>query len=1080
MAGPMSKGTRVDLKMLFLLCVIITAFHSPLLLAANLPEIEQSIGKLQSEINNAGNTSYLPSLYLSLAEFYVEKSKILVAQKLAVSQNKNPDLSVELQPRYKAIDTLTLLIDKFPQFNQRNRALFIKFHELLSLNLISEMQETAQLMLRSYPNDTFTAQALVMLGDFFLDQEKNLEEAQTQFEKSLTIRSSSVRSYAQYKIGWIHFNRDHFFEATSLFVQALKTEKQIDKSKISTESESYFHKHNVQKEALKALARAIVEVPRKQIQQKFLGQQNLVSYFHTLASQPEPLREGLSQLGRRLLIKNRFVEATEAFYEQLRLSTQVVDQIDAIRSLYRAQTQSQTKWPIEGLNLEIKKIVYSMIDNDSIPLSQRNQWFTSLEVVARDMSTRQHQRARKVRSPQQWIKTTFSYENYLAAFSQFPQAELMRRNLAEVYFTQEEYVKAGLLYEQLLVKAESRDRPHLLLSAVQSFTEALKRTKSLSSTQLLQARGGLRKLGKTYIQSFPDNQVSREILFNISQSYYDQRDFYSAIERFIQFIKKYPNTNRTGSAIELTMDALYQLDLKEKYIKIGRWLRAHSQIKDSSLLQQLDLMIQDMELRLVQQKAGNVSEAEYTAEMLKLARKYQGSDLGDKALYEAFTRYKKLGDPKAFKTGEVLALQHKNSEYAEPVIEQMAELATAGGLFQRVALYWELFSDRYPRHASRSERLKTAAQIRELTGEYLLAARDYGFLQEWSLAAKNLTVTRNWSQLSQLASKIPGAEGRYWKAVALAELSGLKQVKESFAQLSRDPGLSVEQKIHSEFLVLLSDYNDFTRLQVLSPNDQSTLQAKIQIFQNLNVSLPRLIQRGHPIWSVAANYVLAQINDQLAATLIDSGIPANLGRQQQEQYQEELLKQAGQYRQQAKVLFANCIHAAEQAQVFHTYVLACARKGVGVSPAVTVTQQVPKARNVNNKVISQLQNQMLKSEAQGQSHLAIRLAQAHLAIKDPTSARLVLEKMKDSSSRRLKLLGMTQLWVGDYSAAVSSFKKILQQDPRDHLSRLALYSIYRMFGFSEAKKYRTKTAISARDWPYELPVSIRALKSKSR
>lgn len=91
------------------------------------------------------------------------------------------------------------------------------------------------------------------------------------------------------------------------------------------------------------------------------------------------------------------------------------------------------------------------------------------------------------------------------------------------------------------------------------------------------------------------------------------------------------------------------------------------------------------EYKNIQTSIADFSSDNYSKELLKFAEKYKGTNLGDRALFEAFNSLKSKKDPGAYIPGEELLIKHGNSKYAKEVTMEMGKLALLTADFRRAA-----------------------------------------------------------------------------------------------------------------------------------------------------------------------------------------------------------------------------------------------------------------------------------------------------------------------------------------------------------------------------------------------------------
>ena len=337
-------------------------------------------------------------------------------------------------------------------------------------------------------------------------------------------------------------------------------------------------------------------------------------------------------------------------------------------------------------------------------------------------------------------------------------------------------------------------------------------------------------MGHRFIKDYPNEKAVPGIVFNIAQTYYDERNFPKALKYFKRYIKNNPKGESVSIAVHLILDSFNQVGDFKGLMKEGKWILSQKNLTDNSLRSQVEHIVQQADLENVLGQAQNLSSSSYTQNLLKLAGKYKGSKLGDQALYQAFVSLKAKKDLQAYKTGEQLILQHGDSKYAQTVTNEIVQMALTSADFRRAATYLELFHEKYPHVKGATEYLKTAVSIRKSMGDFRIAARGYEKLGDYHSVAKMDYLAQDWSRLKRSARRARGIYASYWEGLAQYRLKGLGTARRALVETSQNPTLSDKEKemaAHALYLLSMGDFEHYRKIKLTTGNETQAVNNKV-------------------------------------------------------------------------------------------------------------------------------------------------------------------------------------------------------------------------------------------------------------
>jgi len=1051
--------------------------------------LNKKVEVTKKEVNRIRDATYLPDLYFALADMYVQKSRLLYLLKIAKNPDRKTedlDFTAEKRPKLDAIEIYQKIYSFFPKEKRRDKALFLQGLEQRDLGLFEQMVRTFSSLSTEFPLSPNFNEANIILGDYMFEQKKNTELAIGVFKKIIDRPLSPFTPLANYRLGWCYMSLNDYEHAIKAFESAIDTQGMTNADDLP----EVYRKTDIKREAVISLAVPYIEVftdPEK------AGKKMLVpiEYFQGKSPDHFTFRRVMSRVGRRLILKEKWALAADAFFNVLVLSTDFDSRFEALQRVNEAHQKKESQVAFLpfvreiGITVDLlqasmpKPIVFTAativaIDrnsqllkskgkaekNNSLLKKPANQ-LQFLEAILRDFATQAHGKARASGSADDFDDAAESYEIYISRFPLAPKALDMEYNMAEALFKGNHLVKAGMQYEVLSRDRRLAKRSNVFKElAIESYTKALQTIETLSSIEKIRARRGLRVVAGDWLKTNAKAQSAPATSFNIANSWYEERNLRKAIEAFQIFIKTYPQDDHIRDAIFLTINAYSQMDDYKGLQKAGVKLVSTAGLSDADRTTIKDA-IKRAATRQLQNTAGDFGTKEYAENLLSVASKYKNSQLGVQALYEAFISLKSKRDPEVFDVGDALLNQHADSQYSKEIASTMATLALSTASFERAARYLSRYAEKYPAEKESPEFMKTSAVLYERQGDFKRAHSSYAKIGDrLSLARMDLAMN-DWSHLesSSLASGAP--EASYWHALAIWRQHRYQDAAPLLKALASSPAAPKDQVGHALFLLSQLSLDRFHSIQMKSAEDQQALGEKVKAFQVLSDQLHALIQTGAGRWPIAALYMLGQSHYDLGRFIADSPLPKGLSAVDKQTYIGELNKQAGAYLAEAEKVFGKCTEAAQANDVFTHYVEGCRGHGQKIvreeddlvkPQAKSVGAEPPKARAIRKQLF----------EKSTDLPLLFELGESYIRADQPLTAGGIFARILEiepTNARAIASIGVASMFSADYDAAYDSFKKALDVDPKDATAIWNLSGLYKQFGFkTKLATYRTRMA----------------------
>lgn len=1085
-------------------------------LEAQLRSTDKKIAVTTAEIKRVRDTEFLPDLYFSQADLFLQKSRLMYLIK--VNKNKGVpltemDFTAEKRPKQEAIDIYQKIYAFFPKSRLRDRALFFKALELRDIGQSEAMIKTFGQLNQEFPNSQYLLEANIILGDYFLEEKKDLEGALEAFRRVIAKELSPYTPLAHYRIGWVFINQQKYAEAVTAFEEAVRTQGLVS-TNITTELPELYRKTDIRREAILSMAVPYVEIygdyraSLKEEQQAAAksGEQSIatsavapkslpqktsawvrpgkspspapspsvssaasvpakkalavvvhpVEYFRKISDGHQTYRRVLSRVGRRLALKEMWREVADVWIEVLVASSDPELKFEAIQRWNEAikktsQPTDQIRF-IEHAVFTAQEVRARAVERGGKYNRKEANQLKFLELVTRDIATRIQQTARTRNSREDFSKAAQAYEIYQIGFPQNRDLAKMLINKAESLFRAEEWTRAGLEFENLARTMKSKKRQfEFQESAIQAYVNALKEPDKLTSLDLVRSRRGVRDVGTAWVVKNMRHPAAASTAYNIGQSWYEDRLLPQAIQSFTFFIKNFSRDTRVRDAIFLIINAYSQLDDFKGLITVAKQLEKTRGLSadDRQAIRDLSRRAQLKDLQIA---AGNFGSKEYAENLKNLASKYSDSSMGSAALYEAFTSLRSKRDPEMYDVGEALLEKHSDSTFTKEVVSSMAQIALLTADFERAARYLSRFSDKYPTEKESKDWKKSAAQIYEWMGDFKESKRLYFALGDMEAVARSEYLAGEWVLLEKSSARLNSDVGAYWNALALWRQGRQAEALPKLKQIASSGDL--ERSSHARFLLAQRALESFRAIRMRDGADQAALLNKIKSFQSLSAELNGIAKLGAGRWTIAALYLLGQANFELGKFIADSPLPAGLRQNEQSIYRRELGKQAKQYIDGANSVFSQCMETAERFEVFTRYVQGCQEKGRKLVKEEADTIQVGNQKKFSPPKSARSLRTKLYDTPRDISVLK-ELANAYIQDGQYWVAMTIFNRIleiDEKSAAAMAGLGLSRMYVNDLDTAADWLKKAMKADASDAVAVWNLSGLYNEFGFKKRVK----------------------------
>jgi cellulose synthase operon protein C len=1007
---------------------------------------------------------YLPDLYLRLAELFVEEARY--HYQIAFEKQKVKSLGVvSVQARLlkaQAIATYRRLLALWPDFRDADKVYFYMAHEMRESGEYDQMIKTYLELSDKYPRSDNRLEGLLVVGDYYFDKAE-LEPAERYYQMVLDGPESRVHAMAAYKLAWCKINRADFKSALALFERSVKSAGRWY-AQTGGKSRAGSDQIDLRREALVDSVFCYTEVKKPD---------GAIKYYKEHATSKTTYLAALDKLGNRYYVKGKWVPTAAVYRETLSLTGNNENSVEYAHRLYEAITNGKIYDNAARDVLALINVARRKAFDHSVPEAERKKLLESFEKQARDVSTRLHDIANEKKDEDKFLEAANAYKAYLTFFSENKNAPNVVSNLAEALYSGRRFIEAGKYYLAAAKLQKGKERTDSYFTAVASYFEALGAGEKLSRLEVAQARAGLREAGQKFIALMPKDEKVVQVKFNIARTYYDEGDFDETIRLFTALVLQFPTAKEATVSAHLAMDSYRNIDDFEGLSAAGRAFAAIPNLGDDSFKSEVASIVKGAEGKILESETMRAVDTDDGGggvdRLVDFASKHKGSEIGEKALLNAFLAARDAGDlDKVFEVGDRLIRSYPSSENLTDVLSTMGKLALNSLQFERSANYLESAAKRKSGDEG-AELLKAAGILRAGLGNRLKAETDLslflrskGSLEDKAdlvLKVANLHRQANdWGSLQNLLKRaitdgISSAEIQYLLGYSYYRQGLLMEAQSALSQAisSKREGSDDDREAAAAAQFYLAEvlYKAFEGIQLSSDLNQlgALLQQKIAAVTQCRASYKAVVKMGSGIWSVAALGRLAQVDKSASEALRNLAMPEGLQPDAVSQVKAALEANAAPIAKEADEALKQCAATSRKFKVLSEAARSCIAGKIPQADPQTSTVPMVQPRG---KPQGAEQYEKILAKNPTDINSIVKLAELFLQSGNPYVARMILAKGQEvkESAAILNLLGVAAGRLGESQQAITYFDQALRKEPTlrfAHANRAALLA---QFGYT--------------------------------
>lgn len=846
------------------------------------------------------------------------------------------------------------ILAQYPSFKSRDRVLYVLGYYYDEQGLKQESIASFQQLINEFPKSEYAPEGYMRIAEnwFALRKFKN---AIDNYKFILNFPDSIFYEISLYKIAWSNYLLGQYNDAIDYFTKLITlkpwaAQKYEDEA---LEMERRRRSMDLRNEALTYLALSFSEAG---------GPKAVIAHFERLKLK-EYTVEVLRRLSDIYYQQLRHPEAIESIRVYLQYAPFVADGpqyqskiIDCYEKMGESESAFAERqrladlfgprsawWQKNIRNVsaikEAKKLVEDALIYSATLFHERAQRLGA-----------QKEKADLDESRRSYTLAIEAYKRYLLDFSDSPQAYEMRFNYAESLYSVGSYELAAVQY-QTVAKANLKDGKYLkdaAFNTILSYENLLKQTgfeldQEISkkpvmvvpepgAAQMAVATSGKpitgtqQKLVAAYDQFvtwLPKADKVPEVTFKAALIHYHAENYGEAVNRFDQFVKRYPKHQFTPSAVNYTLVAFFN---QRQWANVEAWSRrilADVDLQKSFKPEEIQKLLAVSILYQGEQLTKQAKYAEASQKLLTLDREFKANPFAAMGMYQAALVNEKAGkDEESIKILDNLVKNYPKSEWAPKSLFLIGRQRERSLKFDEAALAFERLAHQYPQSEQAADSLFNAALFLENIGQDKRAAQNY---LEYATRYPN---QKDVGEIHFLSAKAFERAGDYPKALKMY----LEQAEKYKAKVDREiecyaRAADIYQKMNDEkqyektlgkavaafkkgpnavgdggryfatkarFLQGEAVFKNFEAIELKPPQKRlvKSLEDKAYFLERANKIYVDAVSIGDAEWAIAALYKIGRGYQLFSEALFESPLPQGLTGKAAEEYKAQLEDQA--------------------------------------------------------------------------------------------------------------------------------------------------------------------------------------------
>ena len=625
---------------------------------------DKAIELLQKIIKKTRNLNEKANLLLRLAELYWEKARALDFELFLEYETKHKkwetnkkrgsepilDTRSSNQFRQKAINIYRSVIKRYKTFDRKDFAFFHLGVNLHDMGQTEKAFSTFRSLVTKYPNSSYIGDARFYMGEYYFNKIQ-IHKAIAEYKKVLALRNPKSYGTGLYKLGWCYYNLNDFTKAIETF------KKVVSFSEKQTELASS-QKISLKEEALNDLIRIYVELGEIESAEKYFIEIGGDEYYKKLLKKLGDAFTASGDYDKALSTYDRFLEVAALHPDAPTVHKAKIDLID---KLHEPQKAVQELSFLKKLYFT-KSLWYKKNRDNSQAIESAN---LSIEGIAKKIAVKYHKEAQNKKSKNLYTLALKAYQIYLDLFPESKESYNIRFFIAEIQYFLKNYRKACPIYDDIhddpSIKTHKVDAAYALIHCygIYAYGDKVNEEKSKSLIKDKDIKNfkqkDIREI-ELKIIAVTDSYVSlvknkkklpknlAQIEFNAARIFYKYNHFDEAKKRFFSIIKSYPKSDLATLSATLIIDSYVVRKDWNNVIKYSNAFYSKKSFGDDKFRKHIRDLMEGVAFKGILAKEEDLGPAELASEFESFGKKFLGSIIEDKALYNSVINYNKAGD----------------------------------------------------------------------------------------------------------------------------------------------------------------------------------------------------------------------------------------------------------------------------------------------------------------------------------------------------------------------------------------------------------------------------------------------------
>lgn len=679
---------------------------------------QKAVAQAQKLLKRYKGTPMEPEIEFRLAELYMRRSKT----DRFFEVHRESETVVKLAPRLvkeassrssvqKAVDVYSKIQKQFPDFAQMDLVLF---NHAFACQILAQDKDAEALygqLIGEHSTSPLVADAHLAMGEIAFNRSQ-FQVALDHFNAIRKYPESRVYPYGLYKAAWTHYNmRDaekglkklEEVVAFGKFVQQTKTDARLDLRKEALNDMTLFYEEVYPaKDAYKYF---FEQAGPEEVGPILLRMATLYERHSRFSDQRIALQQFIDKLPKSPLLPKVNTDLVLAF-DHLREKDQAVKRLGEFAQL----CDGNGKWVKSQTtsNEQSKKLAADCLNGlNETSLKLARKWLRAWKKLPSDTSYAD--------------ASEKAFEIYLQTPANSEEYSESRYAYADLLFSRHKFREASAQYAMV---SHSGKTPKLNHDAAYGAVVSLE--KAVGEKWSAQDEKSFHELASDYVKNNPKGQYRLDLEYKMALLAYERSRYDEAAPTFLRLGREFPNDEKGMKSQDLYLDILnIKKDFKGVRSYAGELMKVGKDPQRSQKMRHLYEQAYFLEIQGLEEK-GQLKEA--LAEYLVFAKQNPGSDLAEKAAWNAMQLQFKTGDNwNGAKTAEHFADQFPKSPQAVNALLRSAQTFEQMGQLAEAARVLEKLSVKDPKAQTRWKEL--AADFHSLDGEAPQARKLYAELK---------------------------------------------------------------------------------------------------------------------------------------------------------------------------------------------------------------------------------------------------------------------------------------------------------------------------------------------------------------